>query len=281
MNYASHIVHINDIDLHYIEYGEGKMPLLMMHGLTANAHAFDGFMRAGLAENRHVLSIDFRGRGLSTKTTFDYSIEAHANDVIALLNYLDIACVDICGHSFGGLMATYIAYHYPERVRKIIILDAAPKMNPKAAEMLAPALSRLSLRFNSLKDYVQKVKKAPYITFWDDAMYTYYRADIHPNKQGTYETWSSLADITQIAINTSVEPWAKYFENIPHEILLIHATENYTLNQLLITEDQALKAVASMKHGHYQPSLGNHQTMLYGVNAKSNVTVINKYLLAK
>jgi pimeloyl-ACP methyl ester carboxylesterase len=264
--------------MHYLEFGTQKPNLLMMHGLTANSHAFDGFMKAGLSKKINAISIDFRGRGLTLKTPFDYSIKSHAEDVMALIDALEIESINLCGHSFGGLLATYLAFYYPTRFKKIIILDAAPKMNPKAAEMLGPALSRLNLRFNGFYEYIEKVKKAPYISFWDEAMMSYYRADIFPNKQGNYETWSSLADITQIAINTSMEPWAKYFEGIEHKTLLIHANENYTMNQQLLTLEQAQETVQKMKNATYYASQGNHQTMLYGENATNNVHVMLKFL---
>jgi pimeloyl-ACP methyl ester carboxylesterase len=278
LNYKSHIAHVNEIDLHFIEFGNNGFPLLMMHGLTANAHAFNGLIKAGLSKNHHVFSVDFRGRGLSQKTSFDYSIKSHANDIIAMLDYIDIETIDVCGHSFGGLMASYLAHYYPTRIRKIVILDAAPKMNPKAAEMLGPALSRLSLKFNSFDEYIAKVKQAPYINFWDDTMLSYYRADVRPNHLGTYETWSSMGDIVQIAVNTSIEPWKNYFEVIPHQTLLINATENYTLNQQLLTVEQAKLTVDSMKQANYFASKGNHQTMLYGEHAESNVKAIVNFL---
>ena len=86
-SFTNHFAKVNGIKMHYIEYKNDKPKLLLLHGLTANAHAFEGLIQSGLSDHFHVLSIDFRGRGLSDKTPFKYSIRNHAEDIIALLDY--------------------------------------------------------------------------------------------------------------------------------------------------------------------------------------------------
>jgi len=119
--YSSHVVPVNEIELHYIHYKSDAPTLLLMHGLTANAHAFDGLINAGLQESFNILSVDLRGRGLSSKTAFRYSIQDHAEDIIQWLDALQIETISVCGHSFGGLLSTHLAFHYPERFDKLII----------------------------------------------------------------------------------------------------------------------------------------------------------------
>jgi pimeloyl-ACP methyl ester carboxylesterase len=58
--FNSHLIDVNGIKMHYIEYKNDKPKILLMHGLTANAHAFEGLIRAGLTDHFHVFSIDFR-----------------------------------------------------------------------------------------------------------------------------------------------------------------------------------------------------------------------------
>lgn len=61
---------VNEIRLHYITYRNDKPQLLLLHGLTANAHAFHGLVQAGLTDHFSVISIDQCGRGLSSKPAF-------------------------------------------------------------------------------------------------------------------------------------------------------------------------------------------------------------------
>ncbi|MBP6624530.1 MAG: alpha/beta hydrolase [Chitinophagaceae bacterium] len=278
--FSSQLIQVNDIDLHYLHYANESLPkLLLMHGLTANAHAFGGLIQAGLAKQFEVISVDLRGRGLSAKPAFAYSIREHAEDIIGLLDNLNIESIYLCGHSFGGLLSTYLAYHFPDRVQEVIVLDAAPEMNPKVAEMLVPAISRLDIRFDNFDAYIEKVKQAPYIHFWDDAMLHYYEADVATAADGSVEPRSSIADITQIAIASSKEPWATYFEEMKQRTLLLNAVEEYTLGQPLLPDFLAKKIVQKMKNASYLEVGGNHQTMLYGEHANEIVRAIQDFLL--
>ena len=142
MNPTSHFVTTNGINLHYLDF-HGKGPtILLMHGLTANAHAFDGLMAAGLNRKFRVISVDLRGRGLSDKPSRGYTIANHAKDIIGLLDQLKLPEVVMGGHSFGGLLTVYIAKKFPQRVDKMLLLDAAAQMHPNTREMLGPAMSR-------------------------------------------------------------------------------------------------------------------------------------------
>ncbi|HEX8185076.1 MAG TPA: alpha/beta hydrolase, partial [Blastocatellia bacterium] len=83
-----HFADVNDIQLHYIDYAGSEPVLVLLPGLTANAHAFDGLIQAGLNARFRVLAVDLRGRGLSDKPAVGYSMAQHAADVIALLDHL-------------------------------------------------------------------------------------------------------------------------------------------------------------------------------------------------
>lgn len=277
-SFTNHFAEVNGIKMHYIEYKNDKPKLLLMHGLTANAHAFEGFIRAGLAEHFHVYSIDFRGRGLSTKVAFHYSIKEHAEDVIEMLDHLKIAKIILCGHSFGGLMATYLATHYPNRISDVIILDAAPQMNPNAAEMLAPALGRIDTRYTNFDLYLEAVKNAPYNIEWDDAMVTYYKSDVATAEDGSVEPISNLSDIIQVATAVSKESWEDHFVNMNQRSLLIVALDNYTLDQPLLPNTKAKAIFAKMKHASYLEVGGNHQTMLFGKHADKIVKAICNFI---
>ena len=278
IKYESTIVAVNKINLHFVEYKNNHPKLLCMHGLTANAFAFNGLVQAGLTKSWNVISVDLRGRGQSSKPAFAYSIKEHAMDIIGLLDYLKIDKISLCGHSFGGLLATYLAYKFPERVEKLIILDAAPKMNPKAAQMLMPALSRIDKHYPSFTEYIATIKQAPYITFWDEAMMAYYKADVNTAFDGTVESISNISDVTQIAINVSLEPWSLYFNNLKQASILICARGIYTMNEPLLPDYLAKNTASHMKNCIYKEVEGNHQTMLFGNSASDIVTYMKQFV---
>jgi len=276
---ASHFINTNNIKLHYLEF-EGEQPtIIFMHGLTANAHAFDGLMAAGLSPAFHVLSVDLRGRGETDAPVSGYTMKEHAEDIIGLMDHLKIKKAVVAGHSFGGFLALYLARFYPDRVDKLILMDAAANMHPNTKEMLGPALSRLSQLFSSADEYITKVKAAPYLNFWDEQMLSYYKADISPNEDGTVSCIPQLTHMMEAVVKGSLgEPWLDYLHTVEHTAILINATGIYTMGAALLPEQYAIETVELMKNCIYAKVPGNHQTMLYGDGAKEIVSIINHFL---
>jgi pimeloyl-ACP methyl ester carboxylesterase len=150
---------VNNIRLHYIKYAnEGKPTLLLLHGLTANCRAFEGLISHGLHDAFNIVAVDLRGRGQSTQPIFGYTIKAHAKDIVELLKHLKLQHVILVGHSYGGLLSSFLCYYYPQYVSKVVFLDAAPEMNPRTTEMLMPAFSRLDKVYENKKAYFDYLK---------------------------------------------------------------------------------------------------------------------------
>src|SRR5262249_50222376 len=77
-----------------------------------------------LAASRQVIAVELQGHGHTADTDQPVSIEAHAADVIALLDELGIARADLYGFSLGGLVACAVALAAPGRVGKLILASA-------------------------------------------------------------------------------------------------------------------------------------------------------------
>lgn len=279
----NHKIRTNNIHLHYIEFpAKNKPKLIMMHGITANAHAFDGLVARGLDKHFHLYSPDLRGRGQSDKPAFGYSMEEHAQDILGLLDHLHIEKAFLCGHSFGGLLSVYLASKYPERVAGLVLLDAAHELNPNAATMLIPTFSRLGVIYPSFDVYIRMMKKSPQNTFWEDAMESYYRADVHIAPNGITQTNSNISNITAMAVGLTSMPWESIFETVHQPAMLLHALGIYTYEEPLLPLRNAKKAVKLMDDCDYQEVEGNHQTMLYGNGAQQIVdALVNFYTRIK
>ena len=275
----SHNINTNNIKLHYLEF-EGNQPtIILLHGLTANAHAFDGLIAAGLSPAFHVLSVDLRGRGESDAPSSGYTMKEHAADILGLMDTLKIEKVILAGHSFGGFLALYLAKFFPERVDQLIMMDAAANMHPNTKEMLGPALGRLGQTFPSFEAYIEKVKAAPYISFWDEHMLSYYKADIKTNEDGTVTCIPQKDHMMEAVLKGSLgEPWLEYLKTVEHTSILINAPAVYTMEAALLPETNAMETVEIMKNCIYAKVPGNHQTMLYGDGAKEIVSIIKHFL---
>lgn len=275
----SKFVEVNNINLHYIERSAKDRPtLILLHGLTANAHAFDGLVSHGLNNHYNLICPDLRGRGLSDKPAFHYTFQDHADDIIGLINHLKLEQVYLGGHSYGGLLSVFIAAHYPQIAKKLVILDAAVQMNDNVLEMLGPALSRLDKTFPNYDAYIKEMKEAPQNTFWDDDMDSYYKADANIRADGTINPYPNLANIIEVSMDTGRQNWKELFSKVNHPAILINAVDNYTLGEPLLPDFRAKETVTFMKDCKYIAVDGNHQTMLYGDGAKEIVKAIVEFL---
>lgn len=276
---TSHLAHVNQISLHYIRYANpGKPMMVLLHGLTANCRAFEGLVTHGLYRDYDLIAVDLRGRGLSSHPVFGYTIKAHARDIIELLKLLDIQKVILVGHSYGGLLSSFLCYYYPTYVDKVIFLDSAPEMHPRTSEMLQTALSRLDKIYESRAAYFEAIRKAPYIDFWDEDMEAYFDADIKTLDDGKVTPRPDLAQILQVALDVGISPIAKYFKYLKQPSLLICATANYNLGEPILPGYLAEKAVSNMYNGKVDYVDGNHHTMVYGIHAASVVGMIHRFL---
>jgi pimeloyl-ACP methyl ester carboxylesterase len=275
----NHTIKVNNINLHYRDVqNDGKEIILMMHGLTANCHAFDGLLKNGLGRNNRIIIPDLRGRGLSDRPSFGYSMKDHCNDIIAFLDALKINKVILIGHSFGGLLALFIAERFPEKVSKLVIIDAAAKMNNRAVEMLSFAVGRLDKRYKNWDEYIGEVKAAPYLTFWDDAMEGYYRADLMPTTGEGVTPISNLTNIAEASFGVATTPWENIIKKIDTPAILINGLDAYSLGEPLLPENKALQTVDMMRKCTYIATTGNHITMLYGEGAKEVNNAILEFI---
>lgn len=281
MKMQSKFIHTNGIQLHLLESDSDNSleSILFIHGLTANAHAFDAIIQNGLANKYRILSVDLRGRGLSDQPDTGYTMLDHAKDIIGMLTELAIPSIHIVGHSFGGFLGLYLAIYYPARVQKLILLDAAVNMHPNTKEMLGPALGRLGKTFDSFDDYINKVKQAPYLSFWDEAMLSYYHADVFHNSDGTVTPRSKPEHMMEAVLKGSLGlPWGEIIGLCKNETILINAPGIYNLGAALLPEELAKETVAMLPNAIYQQVTGNHQTMLYGESAKQIAAMIQSLI---
>ena len=120
---ATKILNVEGKKLAYLEMGTGPA-VVIIHGVGGHKEDWKG-VAAALSATHHVFAIDMLGFGDSSKTGEDLSMPVQAAAIKALLESHGIAKADIVGNSVGGWVATTFAATYPERVRKLIIIDAA------------------------------------------------------------------------------------------------------------------------------------------------------------
>ena len=112
---------VNGIRLHYVEGGNGR-PLVLLPGWPETWWEYHKIMPT-LAKQFHVISVDMRGMGLSSKPEDGYDTTNMAKDIYALVRHLGYDKVDVAGHDTGAAVAFAYAAIYPQATRKLAIMD--------------------------------------------------------------------------------------------------------------------------------------------------------------
>lgn len=114
---------VHGLKMYYEIHGSGE-PLVLLHGgfmsITTN---WEGWI-AELSRSRKVIAVEMQGHGRTADIARDPTAENLADDVAALLAFLEIPRADLMGYSMGGGVALQLAVRHPDRVRKVVVLSS-------------------------------------------------------------------------------------------------------------------------------------------------------------
>ncbi len=106
----------------YVDRGQGS-PVVLIHGFASSLETWDTVLPA-LARDHRVLALDLKGFGWTDRPEGDYSPEAQARLVLALLDARGVERTAVVAHSFGAAVALALARLAPERVTRLALYDA-------------------------------------------------------------------------------------------------------------------------------------------------------------
>ena len=122
--HQSGLAHVNDIDLHYLDWGGSGEVLLFLAGMGCNAHIFDD-LAPRFTGTFHVMALTRRGHGESDHPETGYDADTLTEDIRQFLDALGIEKVILAGHSMANVELSHFSALHLERVLKLIFLDAA------------------------------------------------------------------------------------------------------------------------------------------------------------
>jgi len=134
--------------------------VLLIHGVTAS-HLSWPFVAERLPDSR-VIAPDLRGRGRSNGLAGEAGLDAHARDLVAVLDALGVERTVVVGHSMGAFVALVLGELYPERVSRIVLVDGGLPLDlPEGLSadeviklVLGPTADRLAMRFPTTDAYL-------------------------------------------------------------------------------------------------------------------------------
>jgi pimeloyl-ACP methyl ester carboxylesterase len=143
---------VNGIRMYYEIHGEGHTPVVLIHGGGSTIESSFHYLMPLLASHRRVIAVELQAHGRTSDRDGPVSFQQDADDVAALLRYLQVGKADLLGFSNGGSTVLQIAIRHPDLVNKIVPISGAYRRDgmvpgffesmPKATLDVMPAVLR-------------------------------------------------------------------------------------------------------------------------------------------
>jgi pimeloyl-ACP methyl ester carboxylesterase len=126
------------VTLAYVSMGNPNgPPVVLIHGYTDNARDWVPLVPY-LSPSFHLILVDLRGHGKSSKPECCYTRLDFAYDIKLLLDALKIPRADIVGHSMGSFVAQTFAEFWPEHTRRVVLISSSGGPRPGAVQKQPP-----------------------------------------------------------------------------------------------------------------------------------------------
>jgi lipase len=211
-------------------WGNGSRAVLAAHGVTSS-HRVWRLIADRLPAGTVLAAPDLRGRGDSGGLPGPYGMARHADDCAAALDALGYTEAVVAGHSMGGFVALVLADRYPERVRRLVLVDGGPPLplppgdtfEARLAAVIGPAAARLTMRFPDRDAYRAYWRAHPAFADWTPAIESYVDYDL-TGEPGRLRSKASADAVRGDSIDlhtgdASVGAWSR----LRHEALFLRA----------------------------------------------------------
>jgi pimeloyl-ACP methyl ester carboxylesterase len=131
-----HLTPLPPYEFHTVELGSGAETVVLLHGLSGSSRWWSR-NAPGMAERYRVLMPDLVGFGHSPVTGRLPSPDETAELLATWLSRLGVEATHLVGHSMGGQIAVHFAVRYPDRLRRLVLVDPAGLPRPVSAASAA------------------------------------------------------------------------------------------------------------------------------------------------
>jgi pimeloyl-ACP methyl ester carboxylesterase len=117
-----HTIELAGSPIHFRSAPAPEIPPLYLHGVPTSSDDWTGFL-----ERTGGIAPDLIGFGRSGKAgNLDYTLDGLADFVESFLDRLGVPRVQLVGHDWGGAVGLVFAQRHPERVERIVLINAVP-----------------------------------------------------------------------------------------------------------------------------------------------------------
>lgn len=126
---------INNFNLSYDDVGEGRIPVIFLHGFPFDKTMWH-IQLDYLSSSYRLIACDIRGFGKSIDEETPLGMDLFADDLVTFMDNLSIDKAVICGLSMGGFIALNAIERFPDRFMALVLCDTqcmadTPEMKDK------------------------------------------------------------------------------------------------------------------------------------------------------
>lgn len=138
--FAAHTLNLNGLHYHYLDEGKGD-PVVMIHGNPTWSFYYRNMVTA-LRDSYRTIVPDHMGCGYSDKpddSQYQYTLRQRVDDLDSLLDHLHLReNLTLLVHDWGGMIGMAYATRYPERIKRLVLLNTAAFHLPPEKKLPIP-----------------------------------------------------------------------------------------------------------------------------------------------
>ncbi len=244
--FKSNFVKVNGIRLHYLDWGGNGTVLLFLTGMGNSAYIYGEFAPR-FNDKFHVIALTRRGHGDSDYPESGYDVDTLTEDVRQFMDSFAIDKAILVGHSMANVELCHFASLYPERVLKLVFLDAAYDRTSPIFKTIREKNPLRNIQIPgadddhySIEDHVAATLK--YYPFWADVWGKAMNEDLlhitEKNSEG--KIVYKMPDSVGAALNNTMNSYQPEYSKIQAPILSIYALNggDYYLSPDYMTKEQ-------------------------------------------
>jgi pimeloyl-ACP methyl ester carboxylesterase len=192
-----HFINVKGVDYHYTEYpGEGPN-VVMQHGFASSTYTWEQVAQILNAKGYHVWALDLKGFGWSGKPLeAQYDAVSLMEDVNDWMQAVGLSQTIYVGNSLGGAIAVLLSQKHPQRVAKMVLIDAGgyPMEEPTVITLAKLPLSTFGVKIIFGPWFVRKNLKE---VMFDDAKVTDERVMAYYERMCTENALATMIKIAR------------------------------------------------------------------------------------
>jgi len=165
--FSTREIEANGATIH-VRVGGGGPAIILIHGFGESGDMWAP-LAASLVRNHTVIVPDLRGMGRSAKPAGGFSKMSQATDIAAVMDTLKVKQSDVVAHDIGNMVAFALAEKYPNRVTKLVVIDAPiPGIGPWDEIARSPATWHFRFGGPDIERLVKGRERIYLDRFWNE-----------------------------------------------------------------------------------------------------------------